>query len=198
MQPIAEVLRYVLILLQSLLFLFMVISGLWRRLPIWTTWLLLEIASRVPFAPTGYYAHHIWLPLQPALLLMLAAAAIEARYQTSRYQANAFVLAALMVAPFALGMEIRSLIVSRMWITGALALFLVTTTRGTFTARAHSRIFAALCAMTAVFGWMPRKDGAWWTMRAGYLAGYCVICAAWLWLFNRRDPAAPAAPEPAR
>ena len=81
MQPLAELLRWLLIALQCALLVYMAASGLWRRLPLWCLWMAAEALSRVPFTPHGNYWHLVWVPMQPALMLLLIAAAAEAWWQ---------------------------------------------------------------------------------------------------------------------
>lgn len=183
MQLISEILRLLLVLLQIALIGWVLAADLWRKLPMWTLWLGCEIAMRALFAPGGHYWHWIWLPMQPASLFLLGAAAMECRYHAGE-SADMVALAALLIAPIGVGMDLQELGTLRVALNAGLAVVL-SFCRGSETASQHARIMALVCAATAACGWMPATGAAWWRMRAAYLAVYCVACALWLRLFTR-------------
>lgn len=189
MQDAAEILRWALITLQALLVLHMIRSGLWHRLPLFVTWLATDAASRMLFHPSGNYWHLIWLPLQPSLLFLVGAAALEARYQAG-LRTDGLAYVSLAISPLSLSLSLPDLITMRWMLHGMLAVVLATAS-GTFTAIWHARIMATVCAITALSGWIPSTGTQWWMMRVGFLATYCGCCLAWLWLMNRTNAADP-------
>ncbi len=184
MAAVAEGFRYILISEQIFLILWMLSSDLWRRLPLWTLWLTVEAISRIPFTPGGNYWHHVWLPLQPALLFLLASSAAEAKYQSSGVRLGAVAAVALCIAPIGVGLQLSELVTMRAWVNFGVAAMLAFSP-GSFTARWHARTLSFLAAFTAMLGWIPATGTDWWRMRVGYLGVYCVLCGFWFWLFNR-------------
>ncbi len=183
MKLAAEILRYLLIAEQIALILWMLTSDLWRRLPLWTLWITVECVSRIPFTAGGWYWQTIWRPLQPALLFLLSAAAIEARYHAGE-SSYAIASAALLVAPIGVGLHLGEIIQLRIGLCAGVACLLYACA-GTSTARWHARLLAGLCTATALAGWQPATGTQWWMMRCGYLAVYCAACAGWIWLLTR-------------
>ncbi len=121
MQVLAELLRCLLISEQIALILWMLTSDLWRRLPIWVLWLTAECISRILFTPGGNYWHMLWRPMQPALLFLLAAAAIEARYHAGE-STDAIAFAALLIAPIGIGLHLGEIIQLRIGLCAGVAI----------------------------------------------------------------------------
>lgn len=190
MRTAAEILRWTLIALQAYLVYWMLRTKLWRHLPLWTAWIACEAVSRVPFQVSGWYAHHFWRPLQPALMFLLGAAAIEARWQAGSHPRAVF-LYALAVVPIGCILPLPQLIVMRTWTAAVVCVWLALTYAASDTARWHVRLLAAVAGAMAMLGWMPGSshDALWWQMRAAFLAIDCAACVAWIALFNRRDAA---------
>ncbi len=189
----SESLRISLIASQCALLAWMIWSGLWRKLPLWCAWLASEAVSRAIFAPAGGYWHHVWLPLQPTILFLLAAAAVEARWQ-SESLSTGVAAAALCIAPAAVVLDLRETAALRLLLHAGVSMALIQA-GGSTTASWHARIMATLAAFTAALGWIPDTGAAWWRMRVLYLAVSITCTVAWGVLFTRRE--APAAPSPA-
>lgn len=185
MRTAAEILRWCLIALQTYLVYWMLRTKLWRRLPIWTAWIAAEAVSRVPFQVSGWYAHHFWRPLQPALMFLLGAAAIEAHYQARR-RARVVLAYALAVVPIGLILQLPDLIVMRAWLCAGVCIWLGFA-GGHFTSRWHARLLAFVSGAAAVTGWMPATPRSWWLMRVGFLGVYSLACVGWIVLFSLPD-----------
>ncbi len=183
MRVAAESLRIALIASQAALLVWMVASGLWRRLPLWCAWLASEVVSRVLFRPTGGYWHSMWLPLQPTVLFLLVAAAIEARWQA---QTRLYTLgvAALMLAPASISLDLSHMAGLRLLVHAGVAVALLGCD-GSTTALWHARVMAILAATTAAAGWVPATGVQWWRMRVLYMAVALACTATWAVLFTR-------------
>ncbi len=189
----AESLRIALIASQCALLAWMIWSGLWRKLPLWCAWLASEVVSRAIFAPAGGYWHHIWLPMQPTILFLLAAAAVEARWQ-SESLSTGVAAAALCIAPAAVVLDLRETATLRLLLHAGVSMALIDS-GGSTTARWHARIMATMAACTAALGWLPATGSAWWRMRVLYLSVAIGCTVAWGVLFTRRED--PSVPSPA-
>lgn len=186
MHAAAESLRYILITLQVLLLVHMIQSGLWRRVPFWCAWLACEVFSRALFSPGGNYWHQVWLHLQPVSLLLLAGAAIEARWHAGQ-RADVFAVAALVVAPVGVGLNLQEVAAFRLAVNFGVLVMLLPCPAGNFTTRWHARILAGLCLAAGLTGWRPATDDAWWAMRVVFLGVYCVACLGWTVVFYREE-----------
>ena len=185
MVEVAEVLRWTVIALQAGLIGWMLRSGLWRRVPMWTLWLAVEVVLRAPFETSGWYAHHFWLPIQPAWMFLLGASAVEADFQARRKPAVVLVYS-LAVVPVGIVLPLPELIVLRVWVLAAIAVWLAFA-RGSFTATVHARLLALVAGAGAAAGWMPAAGTAWWTLRAGFLGIYVLMLGGWIALFSLPD-----------
>ncbi len=183
-ERLAETLRLVLVLGQLGLFLWMISSGLVRRVPLWTGWLLGELVSRTLFHPESSYWHSLWLPLQPALLFLLAGATLEARWH-SGLPLPVLGVSALAIAPVSLGSSLPEIITLRLWLSLGCGLLLLAPASGTSTARWHSVILGILSLATSALSLSPVSGTLWWEFRALYLGLYFVLIVGWWVIFTR-------------
>ncbi len=185
-ERLAETLRLALVLSQLGLFLWIIASGLGRRVPLWTGWLLGEIVSRALFYPGSSYWHSLWLPLQPALLFLLAGATLEARWH-SGLPLPVLGVSALAIAPVSLGSSLPEIITLRLWLSLGCGLLLLSPASGTSTARIHSALLGILSLATGALSLSPVSGTLWWELRALYFGIYLILLACWWVIFTRLD-----------